>query len=287
MSNSVPHSDTGKIQCLMTGIKMGESPRWHDGRLWFCDWIGQTLYALDGDGTSEKIAHIASLPFCIDWLSDGRLLVVNAAENRLMRREADGGFVTHADLAPLSAMPWNEIAVHKSGNIYLNNIDHTFGGEFRPGFVALLKPDGTLSKVAEGLAFPNGMTIAPDGSTLIVAESYAKRLTAYAIGADGSLSAARTFADIDGHPDGISVDREGAIWVGAGKHCFRVADGGEVLDTIDLDRECFSCALGGPDGGTLYMTANVWSDAIFNPASEPTGRIYATEVIVPAPGQGR
>jgi sugar lactone lactonase YvrE len=270
------------VKTLMTGIRLGESPRWHDGRLWFCDWIAQTLYAVAEDGTREVIATIDSLPFCIDWLADGRLLVVNAKTNTLMRREPDGRFVTHADLSPLSPYGCNEIAVAPNGNIYLNNINFVFpGGEFRPGFIALRKPDGTLLKVEKDLAFPNGMVVTPDGRTLIVAESYNANVTAFDIAPDGTLTNKRLWAHLEGQGgDGISLDSEGAVWVAAGPHCVRVADGGEVLDEVQTDRMCFSCALGGSDGKTLFITANKWPDAI--ESSEATGALFAAKVRVPA-----
>ena len=139
-----------------------------------------------------------SLPFCIDWLPDGRLLVVSGREGLLLRREPDGSLVTHADLTGLSDHPRNEIVVDGRGNAYLNNIGFDFpGGEFAPGIIALVAPDGSTRQVADGVAFPNGMVVTPDNAALIVAESYGKRLTAFDIAADGSLANRRVWADLE------------------------------------------------------------------------------------------
>ena len=180
----------------------------------------------------------------------------------MLRREPDGSLVTHADLAPVSMKPWNDIVVDGRGNAYVNNIGFDFpGGEFTPGLVVPVTPGGTVSRVADGLAFPNGMAITADGSTLIVAESYAEQLTAYDIGSDGSLSDRRVWATTAGdHPDGICLDVTGAVWyadVGQ-RHCVRVREGGEILATVDLDRGAFACALSrGPDP-TLFVVAQEW-----------------------------
>ena len=273
------------IRTLMTGILMGECPRWHDGRLWFADWVGETIYALDEAGCSEKIAHVASLPISIDWLPDGPMLVVNAAARQLWRREPDESFAVHAELSALSPYPFNEIVVGANGDVYLNNIDHEFGSEFRPGFIALLKPDGRLVKAADGLAFPNGMAITPDGRTLICAESYSEQLTAFDIAPDGSLANRRVWASLDGHPDGICMDAEGAIWSSLGSRCVRVREGGEVMDEVAIDRMAFACMLGGTDGNTLFITANEWTGGVAAPDSAATGRIYATRVAVPRAGR--
>jgi sugar lactone lactonase YvrE len=262
------------VRVLLDGIRLGESPRWHEGRLWFADWVAEKLVAVDPEGKSELIARVDSLPFSIDWLPDGRLLIVHGQKCRLLRREADGTLATHADLEPLSRLPWNEIVVDGRGHVYLNNIDFRFpGGEFRPGFAALLTPDGALRKVAEGLAFPNGMVVTPDNRTLIVAESFARKLTAFDVAPDGSLSSRRTWADLDGHPDGICLDAEGAVWSSAGPRCVRVREGGEVLETVDLDRMCFACMLGGEDGKTLFMVAAEWTGTTDLAGSEPTGQL--------------
>src|SRR5918911_1875323 len=182
-------SSMPELQTLMTGLALGESPRWHDGRLWFSDWGAQEVVAVDLEGKSEVIVRVATLPFCIDWLPDGRLLIVSGRDRLLLRRESDGSLVTHADLTSLSDHPWNEIVVDGRGNVYLNNIGFDFpGGEFVPGIVALVTPDGSVRQVADGVAFPNGMAVTPDNSTLILAESHGKRLTAFDIAADGSLS---------------------------------------------------------------------------------------------------
>jgi sugar lactone lactonase YvrE len=277
-----------ELQTLMTDIMFGESPRWHGDRLWFADWGAQELIAVDLEGNSEVIVRIPSFPFCIDWLPDGRLLIVSARDRLLLRREPDGSLVTHTDLSNLSDHPWNDIVVDGRGNAYIGNIGFDFlGGEFAPGILALVTPDGSARQVADDVAFPNGLVVTPDNSTLILAESYGNRLTAFDIAADGSLSNQRVWADLDGGvPDGICLDAEGAVWYGdvPNKRCVRVREGGEVLQTIDLDRGCFACMLGGVDRRTLFMVAQEWGGMESTAEEARTGQVLTAPA--PAPGAG-
>jgi len=162
-----------ETQTLLTGLVLGESPRWHDDRLWFSDWGAQEVVAVDLEGRSEVILRVPSFPFSIDWLPDGRLLIVSASDRLLLRREPDGSLAAHADLASLSDRPWNEIVVDGRGNAYVNGggFDLMAGEEFAPGIIALVTPDGSAWQVADDIAFPNGMHVSPDGATLIVAGS--------------------------------------------------------------------------------------------------------------------
>jgi len=273
---------------LMTGLALGESPRWHDDRLWFSDWGAQEIVAVDLAGKSEVIVRMPSLPFCIDWLPDGRLLVVSGREGLLLRREPDGSLVTHADLRGLSHHPWNEIVVDGRGNTYINNIGFDFpAGEFAPGILVLVTPDGTARQVADDVAFPNGMAVTPDNSTLILAESYASRLTAFDIAADGTLANRRVWAELaGGAPDGICLDTEGAVWYGdvPNKRCVRVREGGEVSRTIELDRGCFACMLGGVNKRTLFMMAAQWRGPVSMTDGARMGQVLTVEA--PAPGVG-
>ena len=275
-----------ELQTLMTGIAFGESPRWHDDRLWFSDWGAQEIIAVDLEGESEVIVRVPSFPFCIDFLPNGRLLIVSASDRLLLRREPDGPLVTHADLSTLSEHPWNDIVVDGRGNAYIGNIGFDFPeAQFAPGTLALVTPDGSARQVADGVAFPNGIVVTPDNSTLIVAESYANRLTAFDIAADASLSNRRVWAELDGGaPDGICLDAEGAVWYGdvPNKRCVRVREGGEVLQTIALDRGCFACMLGGPDDKTLFMVAQEWSGMESTAEEERTGQLLTS----PAPAAG-
>jgi sugar lactone lactonase YvrE len=278
-----------ELHTLMTGIMFGESPRWHENRLWFSDWGAQEVIAVDLSGNSEVILKVASFPFSIDWLADGRLLIVSASDRRLLRREHDGSLATHADLAGLSGFPWNEIVVDGRDNAYVNNIGFDFSpdAEPGPGSLALVAPDGSTRHVADDVAFPNGMVVTADNSTLILAESYAKRLTAFDIAADGGLSNRRTWAALgDGVPDGICLDRESAVWYAdvPNKRCVRVREGGEVLRTIELDRGCFACMLGGPENRTLFMVAREWSGPSSAADGSRTGQVLSIEA--PAPGAG-
>ncbi|HXW80388.1 MAG TPA: SMP-30/gluconolactonase/LRE family protein [Acidimicrobiales bacterium] len=275
---------------LLTGLVFPESPRWHDDRLWVADWGAEEVIAVDMEGKSEVVAEVASFPFSIDWLPDGRLVAVSARERRLLRREADGSFVAHAELSGLSKWPWNEIVVDGRGNIYLNNIGFDFpGGDFAPGIVALVTADGAVRQVADGVAFPNGMAVTADNSTLVLAESYGKRLTAFDIETDGTLSNRRVWAELgDGVPDGLCIDAEGAVWYAdvPNQRCVRVSEGGEVLGTVPLDRGCFACMLGGPLGTTLFIVANYWAGTTAAALSEPTrtGQVVAVEAPAPAAG---
>lgn len=274
---------------LLAGLAFGESPRWHEERLWFSNWGAQEVVAVDLDGRSDVVARVpTTIPFSLDWLPDGRLLVVSGREALLLRRESDGAFVPHSDLSDLGRI-FNEIVVDGRGNAYVNggDFDLLAGEEFTPGVVVLVTPDGSARQVADDIAFGNGMVVTPDNSTLIVAESYGNRLTAFDIAADGSLSNRRVWAGLGGDfPDGISLDAEGAVWYAdvPHKHCVRVREGGEVLQTIELDRGCFACMLGGPDGATLFMMAAEWRGPGNMTDAPRTGQVLVTEA--PAPGAG-
>jgi sugar lactone lactonase YvrE len=273
---------------------MGESPRWHDGRLWFSDWGSNEIVMSDLDGKTDVVGPGGGgSGWAVDWLPDGRMLVTGA---ELMRVETDGTRVRHADLRDVSPHGWSEMTVDGRGNVYVNSINFDFAnfmdvlsaGE-APGKIALVTPDGEAREVADGLAFPNGMVVTPDNATLIVAESFARRLTAFDIAPDGDLSNRRVWADVTG--DGICLDAEGAVWcsdVGPdeGGVVLRVREGGEALDRIELDRPCYACMLGGADGRTLFMVVAQWfgPDKIDELVEAKTGRVLTARVHVPRAG---
>ena len=292
---------------LLDGLALVESPRWHGGRLWFAHWGTGEIVAVDLDGHSEVVGHgppkvNAAAPghglgWSIDWLPDGRLLVTG---KELLRQEPDGSMVRHADLSGVGEHGWNEIVVDGRGNIYLNSIRFGFlaGEPPTSGIIALVTPDGAARQVAGDLAFPNGMVITPDNATLIVSESFAGRLTAFDIAADGSLSNRRVWAEGLG-PDGICLDAEGAVWVqtadvrlASGRDdaprgaVARIREGGAVLQRIEHDREIFAAMLGGPDRQTLFLLAAEWRgiEQVNEAVAARTGQVLMTTA--PAPGAG-
>lgn len=258
---------TAKLRLVVDDVAFGESPRWHEGRLWFCDWIDGDVISVKPDGSDRTVhAHVDGFPICIDWDHADRLMVVDGSGRRVLRID-HGQTQPLVDLSSVSDKPWNEIAAHPSGWTYVNGIgfDMMAGDAPSTGQIALVEPDGSVRQVADGLSFPNGMAIADEGATLLVAESHAGRITAFSIGDDGSLGEVRVFAEITGSaPDGICLAEDGSLWYAdvPNQHCQRVAEGGEVLETIIVDRGCFSCALA-PDG-SLYATATVWDADTFS-----------------------
>jgi sugar lactone lactonase YvrE len=274
---------------LISGLGIPESPRWHEGRLWFCNWIDRQVVAVGLDGAQEVTSARGdrSMGYSIDWLHDGRLLVTG---DKVRRQEPDGSMITVADQHA------NEIVVDGRGNIYLDGADFDFaGGEApKPGYIKLLTPDGKLRQVAGDIQFPNGMVITPGNRTLIISESFTGRLLAFDIDADGGLSGRRVFADGLG-PDGICLDAEGAVWVSTGgSSIVRVAEGGEVLQRVELreNRAPFALMLGGPDRRTLFIMTAEWRTAdsitsnLHRLANGPrTGEILTLPVGVPGVGR--
>ena len=272
----------------MDGFTMGESPRWHEDRLWFSDWGMQKIVAVDLEGNSEDLLRAPSFPFCFDWLPDGRLLITSGSEGLLLRVEPDGSLLTHADLTGLAGTPWKDIVVDSRGNTYVGNIGFNFPeDEFAPGILALVTPDGSVRQAADGVAFPHGMIVTPDNSTLILAEAYANKLTAFDIATDGSLSNRRVWANLnEGVPHGICLDAEGTVWYAdiPNQRCVRVQEGGEVLHTIDLGDACFACMLGGVEDRTLFMVTAEWGGPINTIEGEKRGKILTVKATAPHAG---
>ena len=272
---------------LLTGRGLLESPRWHGDRLYFSDWSAGEVLAVDLAGRSEVIARVRSLPLCTAWLPDGHLVIVSSPDGRLLRREPDGSLVTYADLGRPG---WNDIVVDGRGHAYVNGagFNPMAGEEFRPGSVHLVTADGAVRQVADDIAFPNGMTVTADNSTLIVADSYRHQLVGFDIGADGGLSGRRVWADLgDGTPDGICTDAQDAVWYAdvPNRRCVRVAAGGIMLQTVDLDRGGFACALGGPEGTTLFIVAAEWRGMTESEMVPPgSGQVLTIDVEVPGAG---
>jgi sugar lactone lactonase YvrE len=273
-----------KPAVMTEGVGLGESPRWHEGRLWFSDWVAHEVIALDRDGVHDVMARVDAFPFSIDWLPDGEMLIT--AGRQVLGMEPDGSLVTHVDLSDLSDYGWNEIVVDGRGNTYVNNIDFDLmgGEEPKPGIIALVTREGEVRQVADGLAFPNGMVVTPDNSTLIIAESYAGRLSAFDIDDDGGLSNRRVWADLGEGGDGICMDGDGAIWSPKLNACVRVTEGGEELERIELEQFCFACMLGGDDGRTLFMNVADWNGPDAVGKGPRTGKVLTVDV--PAPHAG-
>jgi sugar lactone lactonase YvrE len=273
----------GDVSLLIDGLGIPESTRWRDGRVWLCNWGAGEVLAVTPSGDREVITRLApaTLPLSVDWLPDGRLLVVDGPRRRLLRLEPDGALAAVANLGSLGEGPANELVVGGAGNAFVN------GGA---GGVAHVTPDGSVRRVADGLKFPNGMALVDRDRTLVVADSHAQALIAFEVHGDGSLSAGRVWAELEHAPDGICADADGAIWFATvpGQRCVRVREGGVVLDTVAVDRGCFACMLGGVDGRTLFIAAAEWHgmDSLINDGPGSTGRLLAAPN-QPAPHAGR
>lgn len=265
---------------LHEGLAFGEGPRWHDGVLWFSDFYRRAVYTLAPDGTETTVVDVPEQPSGLGWLPDGRLLVSSMRDHTVRRLEPDGSLVVHADLSDLADYHLNDLITDATGRAYVGNFGYDLHADMAERDVptiladesagatrlARVDPDGTVSIAAEGVRFPNGMAWQDDGRTLVLAETLRLQLTAYDVAADGTLSAPRVWASTAPQmvaPDGICADPEGGIWVAAalGNAVVRYAEGGEVTGQVETSQIAYACALGGPDGRTLFaMTA---------PSSEP------------------
>ncbi|MEX2292918.1 MAG: SMP-30/gluconolactonase/LRE family protein [Acidimicrobiales bacterium] len=279
---------TDAMDLLVDGLDFGEGPRWHAGKLWYSDFYQRAVYTVTASGVREAVhADLDDRPSGLGWLPDGSLLVVLMTSRRLVR-ELDGQLVDHADLSDVAAGHCNDMVVSASGHAYVGNFgfDLEARGTFQPADLALVRPDGSVTVAAEAMAFPNGSVITPDGSTLIVGQSFGGDYVAFTIDDDGTLRDRRSWATVPGMaPDGCTLDAEGAIWFSdaAGAGVVRVLEGGEITHTIATPMPSYACVLGGDDGRTLYALCapDAHPDAV---AGTAAGAIYATAVDVPHAG---
>jgi len=279
---------------LVEGLAFPEGPRWHDGRLFFSDMHNLHVKALDLDGRVEIVAKVPGQPSGLGWLANGDLLIVSMTDRRLLRKPADspgepGGLGEVANLEKLASWHCNDMVVDDEGRAYVGNFGSELSGTQAPDPAALVlvEPEGEPRIVATDLAFPNGMVITPDGSTLIVAETFGQRLTAFDIDADGSLSHRRVWAQLEGAlPDGICLDAEDAIWVasplGVGG-VLRVHEGGRISERVAVETAAYACMLGGAEGRTLFVcTASTHEPEKCRERRD--GRIERVEVEIPGAG---
>jgi sugar lactone lactonase YvrE len=282
---------------LAGGLYFGEGPRWHGGRLWFSDFFDHAVKSMDASGAVRTELVIDDHPSGLGWLPDGRMLVVSMHRRQLLRVDPDGVQV-HADLASVATFHTNDMVVDGHGRAYVGNFGfdldealHTRGVEgvlasHPTAVLARVDPDGSVHAAADGMHFPNGCVITPDGKTLIVAETLAMQLTAFDIAADGSLANRRTWAKLGMRaPDGICLDASGRVWVAnaIAPECVLFAPGGEVVATVATDQPCFACMLGGDDRRTLYMLTAPSSVAAVASAARQ-GRILGAQVETPGAG---
>ena len=293
---------TPAFATLISGYSFLEGPRWRDGHLWLSDFYTHQVFTTDMHGHVEKVADVPTQPSGLGWLPDGRLLIVSMRDRKLIRRETDGTLVVHADLSGVAGGHANDMVVDRLGNAYVGNFgfDLMGGAPVSTAQLARVTPDGQVTAVADGLCFPNGAMITPDGTTLIVAETFGNRLSAFTIAADGSLGPRRDWAtfgvvpegqrlqevmpQIKMAPDGAALDAEGAVWAAdaLGHRVLRVGEGGKVLQEISTGAMgVFACALGGPDGKTLFLCVAPDFDEHARTAAREAA-IWTTRVDVPA-----
>lgn len=274
---------------IHTGLEFGEGPRWRDGKLWFSDFFRHGVFTLDTDGTEERVLTVEARPSGLGWLPNGDLLVVSMSDHKILRY--DGSTTTvHADLSDVSEHDCNDMVVGPDGTAYVSIFGFDLHAdppvEPQAAHLVVVSPDGTVRTGDKELMFPNGAVITPDGSTLIVGESYGRRYSAYRIDNDGMAVDHRVWADLgELIPDGCCLDAEGAIWFADPVHkkVVRVREGGEVVDEISTEQSAVACMLGGAHGTTLYVLTSKGT----HPSrvdGTTTGRIETAEVAVPGAG---
>jgi sugar lactone lactonase YvrE len=276
-----------QLRVELDDLVFPEGPRWHDGHLWFSDMHAhRVVKVVDGEG--ETVVEVPGRPSGLGWLPDGTLLVVSMTDRRLMRLD-DEQLVEVADLTELASFHCNDMVVDEHGRAYIGNFGFDLDAGEEPVGTTLVcvDPDGDAWVVVEQLLFPNGIVITPDGSTLIVAESFGQRLSAYDINDDGSLANPRIWADLRPNvPDGICLDAEGAVWVAdpVNRGVTRVKEGSGAVDWIPTgDRRAIACVLGGENGRTLFVCTSRSTNRE-KCIEQRAGRIEAVEVEVPYAG---
>lgn len=278
---SSPHSHV-----LIDGLAFPEAPRWRNNCLWFTDQHARQIRWVDLSGQGGMLAEMDDLPGGLGWLPDGTPLVV-AMTSRCLYRVLEETFELHADLSSLASFHCNDMLVDNQGRAYVGNFGYDLhgGAEVVPTGLIMVRPDGHASVVAHDLVFPNGMTLTPDGE-LLVAETFAHRLSAFTVAENGQLSDRRTWAELgDATPDGVCLDAEGAVWVASPESgdVLRVREGGEIIERVSPTGTPYACLLAGPDRKLLFMLTAETDDPV-DAARLRSGRIEIHAVTVAGAG---
>jgi len=278
-----------ELSLIFSDLRFPEGARWRDDRLWFSDMhTGQVFMSRPADRTLEEVVVVDDQPSGLGWLPDGSLLISCMLGRKVRRLDPAGRASDFADVSALTDAPINDLVTDAAGRTFLGGFGYDLYADApqKPGPIFRIDPDGTPAVVEDDMVFPNGSVILPGTSTLVVAETWAARLTAFDIDDHGDLTHKRVWAELPAGstPDGICVDAAGAVWVSSiGTSQFlRVEAGGRVTQVIAVGGRCATdCVLGGPQGTTLFLlTSNSWQ-----PSETATrqGRIEAVEVEVPGP----
>jgi sugar lactone lactonase YvrE len=252
-------------QRLADGLCFGEGPRWHAGALWLSDMHAHQVIKVTRDGSINQIVDVPNQPSGLGWLPGGDLLIVSMLDRSILRFDGER-LHTHADLSQLASFHCNDMVVDSQGRAYVGNFgfDFSAGEKPKPAELICVDADGSARIAADELMFPNGTVITPDGATLIIAETFGSRLSAFDIGANGDLSNRRVWAELPrgAIPDGICLDTEGGIWSASPTtcECIRQVEGGEITHRVEVDQGAFACMLGGANGTTLYILTADSSD---------------------------
>lgn len=283
-------STTPRLAPFVKGLAFPEAPRWHAGALWLSDFYQRLVLRVTPDGAVQTVAEVAGQPSGLGWLPDGRLLVVSMNDRRLLRQDGQA-LVEAADLSGLAAWPCNDMLVDGLGRAYIGNFgfDLHARAPFAATSLLLVLPDGRVRVAADDMHFPNGMALTPDGRTLVVAESYGQRLTAFEVAADGALGRRRVWAQLEGKgvgPDGICLDAQGAVWLASpvSREVLRVEEGGAVTDRIPTEDQAVACMLGGSDRRTLFVLTGRVLVTPQQSLAQRSGAIWTTRVAVPGAG---
>ncbi len=274
-------------QLLLDGLMFPEAPRWHQGNLWFTDQHARLIKTVNLQGKSSVVAELSDLPGGLGWLPDGRLLVVSMCRRQLLVLN-HGKLELFADLSNFASFHCNDLLVDRLGRSYVGNFGYDLHGDepVTSAEIILVLSDGKVKIVADDVVFPNGMAITPDGKYLIVAETFASRLSAFKVYPDGSLGKHELWADLgEAFPDGICLDQEHAVWVACPNtgEVIRVRQGGEIIDRVTPIGKAYACMLGGDKRTTLF----VLSSETDNPEQAKqmlSGRIEIVDVEVPGIG---
>lgn len=275
-----------KPEVVTSGYKFAEGLRWRDGELWFVDMYGGSVNRLDESGQPQLEYQRRGFVSGLGWLSSGELLVTSMLDRRIVRVFEGHGEV-YADLLGIAEYHLNDLLVYEDHCYSVNfGFDSFVGAPPARSSIVHIGPDGVAARATVPHMFPNGMVMADEGETLIVAESFGDRLLAFDRAADGSLGVPRVWAEVPAGciPDGIAMDAEGHIWVpGAGDHHLRlVAEGGEILEDLDFgDRMPAALAFGGEDGRTLFIAT---SETFFPLEAQAKESSAVEAMVVDVPG---